>query len=164
VTTGVSRGVLYPGTFDPVTNGHEEIVRRVSGLFDRVVVGVAESTAKQPLFTLAERLQLAGVVLAAYDNVEVMPYDGLTVEFAKKQNLQGIVRGLRSVTDFEYERQLAGMNQKLAPEIETLYMTPGESNTFVSSTLIRDIAANRGDVSAFVHSDVAAALSGKFRT
>lgn len=159
----MSAGVLYPGTFDPLTNGHEEIVRRAAGLFDRVVLGVAESTSKKPLFTLAERLQLAGAVLARYDNVEVMPYDGLTVEFAAKQGLSGIIRGLRSVTDFEYERQLAGMNQKLAPEIETVYMTPGEANTFVSSTLIRDIASNRGDVGLFVHPEVAAALTEKFR-
>jgi len=160
----VSAGVLYPGTFDPITNGHEEIVARAAGLFDRVVVGVAESTSKQPLFTLAERLHLAGEVLGQYSNVEVMPYDGLTVEFARKQQLTGIVRGLRSVTDFEYERQLAGMNQRLAPEIETVYMTPGESNTFVSSTLIRDIAQNHGDVSGFVHASVAKALLEKARS
>ncbi len=156
--------VLYPGTFDPITNGHEEIVRRAAGMFDKVVVGVAESTSKKPLFTLAERLQLAGVVFRDYANVEVMPYDGLTVEFARKQNLRGIVRGLRSVTDFEYERQLAGMNQKLNPEVETVYLTPDEANTFVSSTLIRDIAANRGDVSAFVHPAVMQALAERFRT
>jgi len=159
----VSAGVLYPGTFDPITNGHEEIVARAARLFDRVVLGVAESTAKQPLFTLAERLQLAGEVLGQYQNVEVMPYEGLTVEFARKQGLSGIVRGLRSVTDFEYERQLAGMNQRMAPEIETLYMTPGEANTFVSSTLIRDIARNQGDVTTFVHPSVASALLEKFR-
>ncbi len=156
--------VLYPGTFDPITNGHEEIVRRAASLFDKVVVGVAESTSKQPLFTLAERLQLAGAVLSELKNVEVMPYDGLTVEFAAKNNLRGIVRGLRSVTDFEYERQLAGMNQRLNSSIDTVYLTPGESNTFVSSTLIRDIATNRGDVSSFVHPAVAEALTGKFRT
>ena len=156
--------VLYPGTFDPITNGHEEIVRRAAGLFERVVVGVAESTSKKPLFTLAERLQLAGEVLAAYPNVEVMPYDGLTVDFAEKQGLQGIIRGLRSATDFEYERQLAGMNQKMKPAIETVYLTPGEANAYVSSTLIRDIAANRGNVGPFVHASVAAALAEKFRT
>ena len=156
--------VLYPGTFDPMTNGHEEIVRRAAGLFDRVVVGVAESTAKQPLFTLAERLQLAGAILGAYSNVDIMPYAGLTVEFARKQNLHAIVRGLRSVTDFEYERQLAGMNQRLNPDIETVYLTPGADNVFVSSTLIRDIAANRGDISSFVQPVVAAAVAEKFRT
>ena len=156
--------VLYPGTFDPMTNGHEEIVRRAAGLFDKVVVGVAESTSKHPLFTLAERLQLAGAILGEYANVDIMPYDGLTVEFARKQNLRGIVRGLRSVTDFEYERQLAGMNQRLAPDIETVYLTPGADNVFVSSTLIRDIASNRGDISSFVHPAVAAAVAEKFRT
>lgn len=156
--------VLYPGTFDPITNGHEEIVRRAAGLFDKVVVGVAESTSKRPLFTLAERLQFAGAVLKDYPNVEVMPYDGLTVEFARKQNLRGIVRGLRSVTDFEYERQLAGMNYKLNADIETVYLTPDEANTFVSSTLIRDIAANRGDCSAFVRPIVLQALTERFRS
>jgi pantetheine-phosphate adenylyltransferase len=139
----VATGVLYPGTFDPITNGHVAIVRRASRLFDRVVVGISESSAKKPLFTLAERLQLAGDVLADCPGVEVIPYEGLSVEFAGKQGLQGIIRGLRSVSDFEYERQLAGMNQKLAPEIETIYFSPDEANTFVSSTLIREIAANR---------------------
>lgn len=156
--------VLYPGTFDPMTNGHEEIIRRAAGLFDKVVVGVAESTAKRPLFTLAERLHLAGAILSEYSNVDIMPYDGLTVEFAKKQNLRGIIRGLRSVMDFEYERQLAGMNQRLNPDIETIYLTPGADNVFVSSTLIRDIAANRGDISSFVHPAIAEAVAEKFRT
>jgi pantetheine-phosphate adenylyltransferase len=146
-----------------MTNGHEEIVRRAARLFDKVVVGVAESTSKQPLFTLAERLQLAGAILGHYANVDIMPYDGLTVEFARKQNLRGIVRGLRSVTDFDYERQLAGMNQRLNPDIETVYLTPGADNAFVSSTLIRDIAANHGDISSFVHPAVAAAVVEKFR-
>jgi pantetheine-phosphate adenylyltransferase len=155
--------VLYPGTFDPITNGHEEIVNRAAGIFDKVVVGIAQNTAKQPLFSLAERLHFAGIVFSSCANVEVMPYDGLTVEFARMQNLKGIIRGLRSTADFEYERQLAGMNKQLDSSIETVYLTPSERNTFVSSTLIRDIAANRGDVSMFVHPLVMQALAERYR-
>lgn len=142
---------MYPGTFDPLTRGHEELVRRCVRLFDRVVVAIAANPKKQPLFSLEERVHLAREVLKDLPEVSVTGYDALTVEFARQHNLQVIVRGLRAVSDFEYEFQLATMNRHLAQSVETVYLTPTEQFTFVSSTLVREIAAYGGDVSPFVH-------------
>jgi pantetheine-phosphate adenylyltransferase len=154
----VATGALYPGTFDPFTNGHEEIVRRASSVFGRVVVAVAASNRKEPLFSLDERIQLIQAVFADSPAVEVVGYDGLTVNVAKQHQVGAIVRGLRAVSDFEYEFQLATMNRHLAAEVETVFLTPTEKNTFVSSTLVREIAKMGGDVSRFVPPQVDAAL------
>jgi pantetheine-phosphate adenylyltransferase len=158
----VAAGALYPGTFDPFTNGHEEIVRRVAGVFGRVVIAVATSARKQPLFDLAERIELISTVLADLDNIEVVGYDGLTVQVAQEHNVGVIVRGLRAVSDFEYEFQLATMNRHLEDSVETIFMTPTAKYTFVSSTLVREIARMQGDVSGFVHESVNAALKQRF--
>jgi len=155
-------GALYPGTFNPLTRGHEDLVRRASTLFDRVVVAIAESPGKSPLFSLEERVELAQAVLHDIPGVSVTGYDGLTVEFARSRGLAVIVRGLRAVSDFEYEFQLATMNRHLTEAVETVFLTPTERYTFVSSSLVREIAALGGDVSAFVHPQVAAALEAKF--
>ena len=158
----MATGVLYPGTFDPFTNGHEEIVRRISATFGRVVVAVAASSRKQPLFNLDERISLIQSVVSDLADVEVIGYEGLTVEVALQHKTGVIVRGLRAVSDFEYEFQLATMNRHLEAEIETIFMTPTEKFTFVSSTLVREIAAMGGDVSKFVHPQVDAALKKHF--
>ena len=154
----MKRNALYPGTFDPITNGHHDLVRRAAGIFDRVVVAIAANPNKAPLFPLARRVELSRAVLADLPNVEVMGYSGLTVEFARAQDLNVILRGLRAVSDFEFEFQLANMSRHLAPEIETMFMTPQEQFTFISSTLVREIAILGGDVSEFVHPVVANAL------
>jgi pantetheine-phosphate adenylyltransferase len=158
----VAAGALYPGTFDPFSNGHEEIARRVAGVFGRVIIAVATSARKQPLFDLAERIELIHTVLTDMDNVEVVGYDGLTVQVAQEHNVGVIVRGLRAVSDFEYEFQLATMNRHLEDSVETIFMTPTEQYAFVSSTLVREIARMEGDVSGFVHESVAAALKQRF--
>jgi pantetheine-phosphate adenylyltransferase len=158
----VAAGALYPGTFDPFTNGHEEIVRRISRTFGRVVVAVAASSRKQPLFNLDERISLIQTVVGDLADVEVVGYEGLTVEVALQHNTGVIVRGLRAVSDFEYEFQLATMNRHLEAEVETVFMTPTEKFTFVSSTLVREIAAMGGDVAKFVHPQVDAALKNHF--
>jgi pantetheine-phosphate adenylyltransferase len=155
---------MYPGTFDPITLGHEDLVRRASVLFDRVVVAIAEDTgSKQPMFTIAERVSLATNALAGIANVEVARYHGLTVDFARKQNLRVIVRGLRAVSDFEYEFQLANMNRHLTDEVETAFLTPTEKYTFISSSLVREVAELGGDVSKFVSTEVRMALMEKCR-
>ena len=154
----MKRNALYPGTFDPITNGHHDLVRRAAGIFDRVVVAIAANPNKAPLFPLARRVELSRAVLADLPNVEVMGYSGLTVEFAREQDLNVILRGLRAVSDFEFEFQLANMSRHLAPEIETMFMTPQEQFTFISSTLVREISLLGGDVSGFVHPAVAAEL------
>ncbi len=153
---------IYPGTFDPVTNGHVDLVRRATRLFDRVVVAVAASSAKQPLFSLDERIELAKTVLAEFKRVEVLGFRTLMVEFAAEVKADVIVRGLRAVSDFEYEVQLAGMNRSMQPEIETVYLSPDLEYTFLSSTLIKDIARHGGDVSKFTHPAVSRALQKKF--
>jgi pantetheine-phosphate adenylyltransferase len=157
-----SIGAAYPGTFNPLTRGHEDLVRRASKLFNRVVVAVAASPGKSPLFTLDERVALASSVLSDIPGVSVTGYDGLTVDFAEQQGLQIIIRGLRAVSDFEYEFQLATMNRNLTERVETVFLTPTEHFTFVSSSLVREIAQLGGDVSSFVHPEVAAALTAKF--
>jgi pantetheine-phosphate adenylyltransferase len=157
-----SVGAVYPGTFNPLTRGHEDLVRRAAKLFDRVVVAIAESPGKSPLFSLAERVELARAVLSDLPSVSVTGYDGLTVDFARANGLGVILRGLRAVSDFEYEFQLATMNRHLTDEVETVFLTPTENYTFVSSSLVREIAELGGDISAFVHPQVAAALESKF--
>jgi pantetheine-phosphate adenylyltransferase len=158
----MSVGVMYPGTFDPITRGHEEIVRRAAALFEKVVVAIASSPGKAPLFSLEERVELASEVLTDVPGVSVTGYEGLTVDFAREHGLRAIIRGLRAVSDFEYEFQLATMNRRLTDAVETVFLTPTENFTFVSSSLIREIAAFGGDVTPFVHPSVAAALEARF--
>jgi pantetheine-phosphate adenylyltransferase len=154
----MKRHAMYPGTFDPITNGHQDLVRRAAGIFDRVVVAIAENPNKTPLFPLDQRVDLARRVLADLPNVEVMGYSGLTVEFARKHDLSVVVRGLRAVSDFEFEFQLANMSRHLAREIETVFLTPQEQFTFISSSLIREIAVLGGETKEFVHPIVDAEL------
>ena len=142
---------VYPGTFDPITLGHSDIVRRAAQLFDRVIVAVAVNAAKIPTWTADERVSMARQVLAEFPNIEVKSFDTLLVTFLQQNNAGVILRGLRAVSDFEYEFQLAGMNRHLAPEIETLFLTPAEQYTFISSSLVREVASHGGDVSEFVH-------------
>lgn len=145
---------IYPGTFDPITKGHTDLVERALHLFDKVIVAVAENKNKEPVFSQDERMQMANVALSGIDGVEILPLTGLLVDFAKQHQARAILRGLRAVSDFEYEFQLAGMNRKLAPEIETLFLTPAEKYAYISSSLVREIAALGGDVSPFVHKSV----------
>jgi pantetheine-phosphate adenylyltransferase len=149
---------MYPGTFDPITLGHEDLVRRASRLFDKVVVAVAANPGKQPMFNLEERVALAKTVLSDFERVEVTGYDGLTVNFARDNGLQVIVRGLRAISDFEYEFQLANMNRHLTDEVETAFLTPTETYTYISSSLVREIASMGGDISEFVSPKVKLAL------
>jgi pantetheine-phosphate adenylyltransferase len=154
----MSLKVIYPGTFDPITNGHADLVQRACAMFEHVVVAVAENTNKRSFLPLEDRVTLAGRVLRGLPNVEVRRLDGLLVDFAKREGIHAILRGLRAVSDFEYEFQLAGMNRRLVPEIETLFLTPAEQYTYISSSLVREIAALGGDVGQFVHEAVLAAL------
>ena len=157
------RTVIYPGSFDPFTNGHLDVVERAAKLFDRVIVAVAQNTDKQTLFTQAERKRQIVTVLNDLPNVEVTEFKGLLVEFAKTQKAQAIIRGLRAVSDFEFEFQLALMNRKLDEEIETIFMMPREAYTFLSSKLVKEIAQLGGDVNAFVPANVEQALQGKLK-
>lgn len=145
---------VYPGTFDPLTRGHEDLVRRASGLFDKLVVGVADSKAKRPFFSLEERLDIAREVLGHYPNVAVESFSGLLKDFVRQQDARVIVRGLRAVSDFEYEFQMAGMNRYLLPDVETLFLTPSDQYQFISGTIVREIAVLGGDVSKFVFPSV----------
>ena len=154
--------VVYPGTFDPFTRGHEDVVRRASRLFEAVVVGIADSESKRPLFTAAERIAMARDVLAAHTNVRVMGFSGLLMDFVHSVEASVILRGLRAISDFEYEFQMAGMNRNLYPEVETLFLTPAEQYLFMSSSIVREIASLGGDVSSFVSPPVAARLTAKF--
>jgi len=149
---------MYPGTFDPITLGHEDLVRRACRLFDKVVVAVAANPGKEPMFSLEERVELARAVLSGVSNVEVCGYEGLTVDFARDNNLQVILRGLRAVSDFEYEFQLANMNRHLTDEVETAFLTPTESYTYISASLVREICTMGGDISEFVSPKVSTAL------
>jgi len=155
------RVAVYPGTFDPLTGGHEDLVRRASRLFDRVVVGVAQSAGKRPLFTLEERVELASEVLSVYPNVSVTGFSGLLMDFVRSQGSNTVVRGLRAVSDFEYEFQMAGMNRRLHPDVETVFLTPGEEYMFVSATMVREIGLLGGDVSNFVRPVVAERIRSK---
>jgi len=152
------RRAVYPGTFDPITNGHHDLVRRASGIFDTVVIGIAANPNKAPLFPLETRVDLARRVLADLTNVEVLGYAGLTVDLAREQNCGVVIRGLRAVSDFEFEFQLANMSRHLDREVDYLFLTPQEQFTFISSTLVREIALLGGDVSKFVHPVVEAEL------
>ncbi|MFT5889504.1 MAG: pantetheine-phosphate adenylyltransferase [Zhongshania sp.] len=154
--------IVYPGTFDPVTRGHIDLVERASKLFDTVVLAVANSEKKQPMFALKERMELCAQALAHIPNIEVCSFTGLTVELAKAQNCSVILRGVRTVADYEYELQLANMNRSLAPGIETVFLTPGESLSYVSSSLLREIASMGGDVSRFVPDNVSKTLNTRF--
>jgi pantetheine-phosphate adenylyltransferase len=154
---------VYPGTFDPLTRGHEDLVRRASTLFDSLVLAIADSKAKRPFFTVDERIAMAKEVLGDVKNVKVMGFSGLLTDFVREQKARVVLRGLRAVSDFEYEFQLAGMNRNLYPEMETIFLTPSEQHMFISATLVREIAALGGDVSQFVHPMVAKRLKQKAR-
>jgi len=154
---------VYPGTFDPLTRGHEDLVRRASRLYDSLILGVADSRAKRTFFTLQERVVMAREVLADVKNVEVVGFDSLLIDFVRSHNARVVLRGLRAVSDFEYEFQLAGMNRSLYPDLETVFLTPSEQHMFISATLVREIAALRGDVSKFVHPLVERKLKEKVK-
>ncbi|MDD2947892.1 MAG: pantetheine-phosphate adenylyltransferase [Rugosibacter sp.] len=152
---------VYPGTFDPFTRGHEDLVRRAARLFGRVIIGVAESRKKQPLFSLADRVAMAKEILGDVKNVEVFGFDGLLMKFVYEHNASIVLRGLRAVSDFDYEFQMAGMNRNLYPDVETVFLTPAEQYMFISSTIVREIALLGGDVSKFVQAPVMAQLTRK---
>ncbi len=157
------RRAVYPGTFDPITRGHEDLVRRAAGIFDHVLLAIAANPGKAPLFDVEERVAMARDVLADIKNVQVVGYSGLTVEFARTQGIGVIVRGLRAVSDFEFEFQLANMGRHIAPDVETVYLTPKEQFTFISSTMVREIATLGGSVADFVHPLVEAAFRRKVK-
>lgn len=149
---------IYPGTFDPVTNGHSDLIVRASKLFGEVIIGVAASPSKKPRFDLEQRVAMIKEVTKDLSNVSVVGFSGLLVDFAKEHQAQVLIRGLRAVSDFEYEFQLANMNRRLSPELESVFLTPAEENSFISSTLVKEVALHNGDVSQFVHPVVKAAL------
>lgn len=153
---------VYPGTFDPITNGHSDLVIRAARMFDRIILAIAENADKSPLFSLEERIELAGRALGQVKNVEVVGFSGLLIDFAREAGADVILRGLRAVSDFEYEFQLASMNRRLEPELETVFLAPAENYTFVSASLVKEIARHGGDVGAFVHTDIFRALKNKF--
>ena len=154
--------VVYPGTFDPIHKGHVDLVERAASLFDRVVIGVAESSKKQPLFTTEERIELTYASLAHLDNIDVKGFSGLSIRFVEAQDSNCVLRGIRTVTDFEYEHQLANMNRAMNPEFESIFLAPSNSLAYISSSLVREIASMKGDVSDFVTEPVLAALNRKF--
>lgn len=149
---------IYPGTFDPVTNGHTDLIERGSKLFSEVIVGIAASPSKKPWFDLEKRVQLIEEAIAHLPNVTVVGFSGLLVDFAKQHNASVLIRGLRAVSDFEYEFQLANMNRRLSPDLESVFLTPAEENSFISSTLVKEVALHKGNVSEFVHPSVKLAL------
>lgn len=149
---------IYPGTFDPVTNGHSDLIVRASKLFGEVIIGIAASPSKQPRFNLEQRVAMIKEVTKDLPNVSVVGFSGLLVDFAKEHEAKVLVRGLRAVSDFEYEFQLANMNRRLSPELESVFLTPAEENSFISSTLVKEVSLHKGDVSQFVHPVVKAAL------
>ena len=154
--------VIYPGTFDPITNGHVDLTERAARLFDRVVVAIAHSEKKKTLFSLERRVELCEAALSHLDNVEVVGFSNLLTDFVKSQNARCVLRGLRAVADFEYEFQLANMNRAMYPEFESVFLTPSEHLSYISSTLVREIAALEGDISPFVPVQVAEALRDRF--
>ena len=154
---------VYPGTFDPLTRGHEDLVRRASLLFGSLVLGIADSRAKRTFFTLEERISMAKEVLADVKNLTVVGFTGLLSDFTRQQNVRVVVRGLRAVSDFEYEFQLAGMNRELYPDMETVFLTPGEQHMFISATIVREISVLGGDVGKFVPAHVARRLEAKIK-
>lgn len=153
---------LYPGTFDPITNGHADLIERAAKLFTKVTVAIACNPSKKPLFTLDERVELAQKVTDHLDNVKVVGFQGLLADFAKEQQANVLIRGLRAVSDFEYEFQLANMNRRLNRDLESVFLTPAEENSFISSTLVKEVALHRGKVSEFCHPIVQQALIEKF--
>ncbi|HWD21670.1 MAG TPA: pantetheine-phosphate adenylyltransferase [Burkholderiales bacterium] len=155
---------VYAGTFDPLTRGHEDLVRRASTLFGALILGIADSKAKRTFFTLQERVAMAREVLVDVKNLQIIGFSGLLIDFVRKQGAQVVLRGLRAVSDFEYEFQLAGMNRNLYPEMETIFLTPSEQHMFISATLVREIAMLGGDVSKFVHPAVQAKLRLKVQS
>lgn len=155
---------VYPGTFDPFTRGHEDLVRRAANLFEEVIVAVADSRAKQPLFSLEERVSIAREVLAPYDNVTVEGFSGLLMDFIKQRGATVVLRGLRAASDFEYEFQMAGMNRNLHPDVETMFLTPAEKYMFISATMVREIAMLGGDVAPFVNPVVLAHIKTRLAT
>ncbi len=155
--------IVYPGSFDPITRGHEDLVRRACAIWDQVVLAIAESRAKRPFFTLEERVAMAREVLASYPNVTVVGFSGLLMDFMRQQGARLILRGLRAVSDFEYEFQLAGMNRSIHPGVETVFLTPAEQYMFISASIVREIAQLGGDVSQFVHPLIAQRLRAKFQ-
>jgi len=154
---------VYPGTFDPITLGHDDLIRRASRLFDTLIVAVADSGAKRPFFTLDERVEMARESLNNVKNVEVVGFSGLLMQFVQEHNARVVIRGLRAVSDFEYEFQLAGMNRGMYPDVETLFLTPGEQYMFISATIVREISVLGGDVSKFVAPHVAKRLNAKVK-
>lgn len=157
------RTIIYPGTFDPITLGHSNLIERASRLFGRVVIAIAQSKKKSPLFTFEERVELVQAATAHLPNIDVCGFSGLIVELAKQYNACAVLRGVRSMTDFDYELQMAGMNSAMYPEFETVFLTPANSYNFISSTLVREIASMSGDVKDFVHPAVLTALHNKFK-
>lgn len=155
------RVAIYAGTFDPLTRGHEDLVRRAVSLFDHVIVAVAASQAKNPFFTLDERVEMAKEVLAPYTTAEVCSFKGLLLDFLHSRGAKVVMRGLRAASDFEYEFQMAGMNRNLYPEVETLFLTPSEQHMFISATMVREVARLGGDVSKFVHPSIVVRLKNK---
>lgn len=155
--------VIFPGTFDPITLGHQELIERSAGLFTKIIVAVAENARKSPTFSLSQRVSMAKQVLSHLPNVEVEGFDTLLVDFARTKQAKAIVRGLRAVSDFEYEFQLANMNRHLRPEIETLFLTPAEEYSFISSTLVKEVAFLGGDIQAFVHPSIVKEIQVKKR-
>ncbi|MDO6543143.1 pantetheine-phosphate adenylyltransferase [Photobacterium sanguinicancri] len=153
--------VIYPGTFDPITNGHLDLIERAAAMFDHVIVGIAASPSKKPLFNLQERVELATHITQHLNNVSIVGFSGLLVDFAKEYQANVLVRGLRAVSDFEYEFQLANMNRRLMPELETVFLTPAEENSFISSTIVKEVALHKGDVTQFVDPYVTAELIKK---
>ena len=156
------KSVAYPGTFDPITNGHIDLVERACKLFDRVIIGIASSDQKSPLFALEERIDLTQRALSHLDNVEILGFNNLLVNFVRDNKADAVIRGLRAVSDFEYEFQLANMNRALSPEVESIFLTPSEKHSYISSSLVREIASLDGDITPFVPAIVAEALSQKF--
>jgi len=163
MTTANNRLAVYPGTFDPITNGHVDLVGRAAPLFERIVVGIAESPGKSPVFSMSERVDLAKIALAGFANVDVLGFDSLLAHFVRDLGAGVLLRGLRAVSDFEYEFQLASMNRHLIPTAETLFLTPSEQYSFISSSLVREIGRLGGDVTGFVHPAVQAALHSRWK-
>ena len=159
----MKRIALYPGTFDPITNGHTDLVSRAARVFPKVIIAIAESPHKEPLFSLKERIAMAEADMSHLDNIEVVGFSNLLVEFVQQMGASVIVRGLRAVSDFEYEFQLASMNRHLAPNVETLFLTPDEEYGFISSTLVKEVARLHGDVSTFVSKEVQQAMERRFK-
>ncbi|CAG9295252.1 pantetheine-phosphate adenylyltransferase [Celerinatantimonas diazotrophica] len=155
--------VIYPGTFDPITHGHSDLIARAARLFDEVIVAIASNPTKKPLFTLEERVAQSQLVVAAYKNVKVIGFSGLLADFARTHQANILLRGLRAVSDFEYEFQLANLNRHLNSELESVFLTPAEQYSFLSSTIVKEVAIHHGDVSGFVAPEIEAALKEKFK-